>query len=123
MKKSDIEQYRGTFHNGHTSEDVEVVLEPLSEYLGVEVCVAWDFEDMWGAGGNSELLISNGKQYNDAPSDLIEFLYEPGNKVDVVQLKRDLWKRRGRYRGCDTWQEAEHPFNITRRRAIDKELD
>lgn len=111
-----IEAARGAFQKGHTSEDVESVLEPLSGWLGYKIVTTWDFMDCFGCGGNSELMVVDDRgRFYEAPADLVTFLYEPDNTISIDSLKADGLVKRGAYRGKKTWEEVEHPHNYTRK--------
>ena len=111
-----IEAARGVFQKGHTSEDVEAVLEPLSEWLGYKIAVGWSFMDCYGCGGDSELMVVDDRgRFYEASNELVTFLYEPDNTIDVGDLKKDGLTKRGAYRGKKPWEEVEHPHNYTRK--------
>jgi hypothetical protein len=111
-----IEAARSAFQKGHTSEDVEAVLGPLSDWLGYKTVVGWSFMDCYGCGGDSELMVVDDRgRFCEAPADLVEFLYEEDNDIDASGLKKDGLSKRGQYRGRKTWEEVEHPHNFTRK--------
>ena len=111
-----IEAARGVFQKGHTSEDVEAVLGPLSEWLGYQCLVAWRFMDCFGCGGDSELMVVDDRgRFYEAPNELVTFLYEPDNTISIDSLKADGLVKRNAYRGKKTWEEVEHPLNYTRK--------
>ncbi len=96
MSPTDLEACRGTFKKGHTSEDVDHVLDIVKKTTGLHAVVLWDFQDMWGCGGNSCIyLLVDGKLY-DCPEELSAFLYDPDNEVKLEEVKE---AKRGSYFG------------------------
>ena len=116
VPRRSIEAARSAFQKGHTSEDVEAVLEPLSDWLGYKTVVCWSFMDCYGCGGDSELMVVDDRgRFYEASKDLVTFLYEEDNAIDVGGLKKDGLTKREQYRGRKTWEEVEHPHNYTRK--------
>jgi len=89
-----------TRRKGHTSDDVAFDLDPLSEWTGLNLVVLWDFEDMWGIGGNSEyaVVVPGKAGLYEAPSEISEYLFhEPGEPViapeRLLGLKPGPWMK------------------------------
>lgn len=78
---------RGAFHLGHTDGDVSQVLSTVKELTGVHLAVVWGFNDMWGLGGDSDLvMVQEGGAVCDAPVEWWRFLYDPKRHVDASTL-------------------------------------
>jgi hypothetical protein len=81
-----LEALRGTFHMGHTDDDVNSVAEDLMDTLGIDLIVVWDFEDMWGFGGDSDIFVAEGINLYEAPDGLFDFLHEKDSEVTIEHL-------------------------------------
>jgi hypothetical protein len=65
---------RGVFADGYTDD---LVRQAASAAVGVPLVVVWAFEDRWGLGGDSELLVADGDQWWELPDGLWEYLGDP----------------------------------------------
>jgi hypothetical protein len=60
--------WAGRFADGWTSEELNVALPAISAAVGVELAVLWDYQDVWGFGGDSSLVaIDSSGQLREAP--------------------------------------------------------
>ena len=96
MAPADLEACRGTFKDGHTSEDVDHVLNVVKQSTGQHAVVLWSFHDVYGCGGDSCIYLLDDDKLYDCPEELSEFLYEPGNDVTVEEIQQAT---RGKYFG------------------------
>lgn len=88
MAPADLEACRGTFKDGHTSEDVDHVLSVVEEATGLHAVVLWDFHDIYGCGGDSCIyLIEDDKLYG-CSKELSDFLYERENKIRLEEIQQ-----------------------------------
>ena len=116
---------RGAFtrRGGHTDTDVNADLSALSAWTGLRLVCLWDFDDIWGLGGNSEYAVQvRGKRgLYEAPGEIAEFLFwEKGNPV--IAPEKLLWLKPGPWmRGSNTYHEkAGHNWAC---RNVDGEAD
>jgi hypothetical protein len=72
----DLSQYRATFADGWTDDDLDSVLPRLSADLGLRVVCQWDYLDEWGAGGDSDLAIEIDGVARELPAGLWDLLVE-----------------------------------------------
>ena len=102
VTRDDVLAVRGAFtrRGGHTDEDVNSDLKPLSAWTGLFLVCLWDFDDIWGIGGNSEyaVVVPGKKGLYEAPSEISEFTFlEEGDPViepeKLLGLKPGAWIR------------------------------
>jgi hypothetical protein len=62
---------------GHTEEDATHDLKILSPWCGLQLVALWDFQDWWGAGGNSQYaVVKPGKDgLHEAPGEIFNHLW------------------------------------------------
>jgi hypothetical protein len=96
---ADLSEYRGTFEDGWTDEDVASVLPRLSADLGLPVVCVWEYDSQYGAGGSSDLaILSDAGTALELPEGLWqllvdgqgsgEILPEPGGEHDDIDLEK-----------------------------------
>jgi|GEM_PF-6398963 len=117
----ELEELRGTFADGHTDDDVDSVLADIERLTGLECRVVWDFEDMWGIGGDSELFCykESTRTLWEVPSALNDFLYDPEagadvDAADLLYLVPGKYVRRAPSHSCG--------YNLMRRHAPNSDL-
>lgn len=73
----DDPELKGSLTDGWTEEDVAFTARTLRRYIGWDFVVVWAFNDMWGAGGDSQayLRAATGELY-ELPGCLWGFLCE-----------------------------------------------
>jgi hypothetical protein len=111
---ADIEEFRGTFEDGHTDDDVRSVLGDIERICGAKLVVVWSFNDCWGLGGDSEIHAMDSKgRVCELLGEWSEFLFQPGNEVTAEALS-------GPYAGkvVPHWERihSEDEYNLFRRR-------
>jgi hypothetical protein len=87
-----IEKLRGTFKDGHASEEAQPVLEKLSSFFGVHFAILWAYADMFGCSGDSEMVVKDAVSgaFHEIPNEVSAFLYEEKNKVDIAAAKANF---------------------------------
>lgn len=96
-RKPEPERYRYAFKDGHTDDDAEEVLGPMSRITGLELILIFAFTDMWSTGGDSNMaVLQDGKLY-DCPDVILNFLYE--GEGDIADLTQQFKLERGEYKG------------------------
>jgi hypothetical protein len=84
---ANLEQFRAAFNMGHTDEDATSVLGAIYESIAIRLSILWDFNDMWGVGGNSMIvMIDEDGRVREAASAWTTFLYEEDNQVSADEL-------------------------------------
>lgn len=73
----DAPELQGSLANGWTEEDVAATAHELQRLIGWDFVVVWGFNDMWGAGGDSDAFLrdASGNLYQ-LPGSLWSFLCE-----------------------------------------------
>jgi hypothetical protein len=115
----ELGKLRGAFEMGHTTYDVDLVLEEVERLTGLTCRVVWAFEDMWGTGGDSELFCYKEATHTlwQVPEALNDYLYNPETQVapdDLLTLTPGAYIGRAPRHGSD--------YNLVRRCALHKEL-
>jgi len=117
------EKYRHVFKDGHTEEHIEEVLEPMELVTGLRLIVIYDYNDLWGTGGDSNIaVLKDGKLY-ECPDAIRDFLYDGEGEVEA--LKGPFTLNRGEYKDKRKLPEMIDGFEYTRvwKNEPDKELD
>lgn len=77
--------WQGRFADGWTPEEMNVALPALARALGVQLAVLWDFRDMFGFGGDSDLVaVLADSTLARAPLGAYRFLRDGGIALRVV---------------------------------------
>jgi hypothetical protein len=96
-KKPSPERYRHAFKDGHTDDDAEYVLGPMSKITGLNLVLIFAFTDAWSTGGDSNMaVLQDGKLY-ECPDPILEFLYE--GEGGIADLTQKFKLERGEYKG------------------------
>ena len=82
-----LRDLNGACENGYTDDDVYRVSDQLEEAIGYRAVVAWNFFDMWGFGGDSEMFLYKRRGRATAhylfPESLWTLLYERNPSGDA----------------------------------------
>jgi hypothetical protein len=70
------EQFRATFRDGWTDDDIDSVLAQIQEDLGVQLRCVWEYVDDYGCGGHSDLIMVRDGQPCALPDGLWDFLVD-----------------------------------------------
>ena len=97
--------HRGVFAAGYTPEQVTAVLEEVAAAMDLPLAVVWTYDDRWGIGGDSELLVIEHGRLWEGPDGLWAFLADPEANVEPRNL---VGRLRGRRRAR---RRPPHPYD------------
>lgn len=75
MLRRELQESWGTFSDGYDDGDVDATLPPLSEATGLLFAVVWDYVDMLGPGGDSEIVVKRDGRWFTASDALVRHLH------------------------------------------------
>lgn len=89
---TEFEEFRGTFENGWTDEDINLALPELEEILGVSLVCVWDRYDEVGFAGDSNLYVMDavgiGNVY-ELSGEWLSFLISGEGSPDVANVSNN----------------------------------
>jgi hypothetical protein len=85
---ADLSEWRGSFAEGWTEEDIDRVLNGVTDALNVQFLCVWEYVDEYGPGGHSTLISLIDDRAHALPRGLWDLLVEGfgGGRIDPATI-------------------------------------